>query len=104
MAVARHHPAVGQSGLGQSRGGETGVLVRDLDAEEIDVRLRSGRIAQEQPLAGADLDFQRRDAAEDGLGCSRAGEAARTPSRCFERSSDGSILRSARRPTAFIPA
>ena len=54
------HHCVSQAGLGQPGRGELGVFSGDFDAQEIHLRPRGGRVAQEQPLARAHLDLQRR--------------------------------------------
>ena len=72
QGVAVDDQGVGQAGLGQARGGELGVFRHDFDAQKIDFRPGRRGAAQEQPLARADLDFQRRRPPEEGLGAQRA--------------------------------
>ena len=68
QGVALDHQGVGQVLFPQGGGGELGIAPGDFNAEEIDLRPGRRGIAQEKPLARADLDLQRPLAAEQRRG------------------------------------
>ena len=72
-----HHPAVGQTALGQSRGGESGIAITDFDPQKIGLGLIRRRRRQKQSLAAADFHFDRRIATEQRHGIPRGGKIRR---------------------------
>jgi hypothetical protein len=59
------HQGVRAARAREASGGEARVLLRDFNAEEIMIWLSARRAEQEQPLAAADFDLDRRSAAEE---------------------------------------
>ena len=65
---------VGDLALRESMADELGVFVGDLDAEEVALGRPQRGVLQEQPLAAADFNLQRRLAAEELHRIPRRGE------------------------------
>ena len=97
QGVAVDHHGVGEAALGQAGGGELGVSCADLDAQEIVLRHGAPRCARKAPCPSR----PRPPAAPGGRRAPRPSHGRGNWSNVLrwpDRSSDGSTLRSARRP------